>query len=165
VTAAPGPSGDPDAAVTGEAWVRLSMVATAAVLVLFAAFPHRLEYPAHVLAGFGLAGVGTVVVRRRRGPGSDGSVLRLGEAAIVVAFAAIVGILADLTLTGPFDVLDVANTLMGSLLGVAAVAAAVPDRVAARPRPLAIAGVVLIAAGLVLRYPVQDTVKHWWWFG
>lgn len=148
-----------------RASVRLSVVAAMAFLVLFAAFPHRLEYPAHVLAGFGLAGIGTVVVRRRRGDGEVGAVLRSSEAAVVLGFVAVAGIVSDLTLTGPFDVLDVANTVMGGLLGIAAIAGAAPDRADASGRPLAVAGVLLVVVGLLLRYPVQETVKHWWWFG
>ena len=23
----------------------------------------------------------------------------------------------------------------------------------------------LVLVGLAVRYPVQETVKHWWWFG
>ncbi len=30
---------------------------------------------------------------------------------------------------------------------------------------LAVVGIVLVVAGMAVRYPVQQTVKHWWWFG
>lgn len=132
-------------------------------MVLFAAFPHRLEYPAHLLAGMGVAGAGASglwsVRWARRRPG-----LRATVVGGVVLVAALV---ADLTVTGPFDVLDVANTAMGGLLGVAAVVPAVDgSRAATRPRVwLGICGLVVMAAGLLLRYVVQDSLKNEWWFG
>ena len=63
--------------------------------------------------------------------------------------------------------LDVANTTMGALLGIATLLPAItagswPARDRTR---LLIIGLALCIAGLIIRYPVQGVVKHWWWFG
>lgn len=134
-------------------------------LVLFAAFPHRLEYPAHVLAGFGVAAIATVAVRRLWCDHTSGSVVRSWEAAAVLGVVAVAGVVSDLTVTGPFDVLDVANTVMGGLLSMAVVAGAASDHADTPAWPLVVAGVVLVVVGFLVRYPAQDTMEHVWWFG
>jgi hypothetical protein len=156
------PAGDPLARVDRNTWerratVRLVGTATASFLVLFAAFPHRLEYAAHLLAGMGLAGAWAALLRSR---------LASPVAPFVLAAAvAVAGVAADLTLTGPLNVLDVANTAMGGLLGAAAVSAPPAEGADSLDRPLVVAGVLLVAAGFLLRYPVQDVAEQWWWFG
>lgn len=163
-------------AVTG-AWtapVRLGKVAGATLLILFATFPHRLEYPAHMLGGIGLAGIGIAVLLVVPGSSALGPAAAenppLGAlwVALLVASILMLAVLSDLTLTGPFDLLDVANTTMGGLLGIAAMLTIVgraSKEPAAKPAQLALTGIALGGVGLLLRYPVQDTVKHWWWFG
>lgn len=233
---------------------RLSAVTT---LVMVAAFPHRLEYVAHVLAGFGLAALGLALAesgapgrvgdRFARFDRVGGRVPELlapgGRAGVAMGLVVAGALVWELTLGGPLDVLDAANTVMGGLLGVAAVLGADADLagaprggtdgasgVAADPpgvgdrhggvvdgavrvgdvvggvvvggvgvdgppavadgisgvtgeppgvgdtepgrepghvdsRVLALAGVVLVVVGLVLRYPVQHELKTLWWFG
>jgi hypothetical protein len=81
--------------------------------------------------------------------------------AVVVAVV-VVALVVELVQGPAIDVLDVANTLLGGVLGAAAVAGS-PR--AARPWMLAALGLGLVLAGVLLRYPVQATVKHWWWVG
>lgn len=154
--------------------MRLASVAGLVLLVLFAVFPHRLEYPAHVLAGMGLGGLSAAGIWSTRWPrvGRPPSQADLDRrAAIRIAVIALTvlaaGVVSDLSVTGPFDVLDVANTTMGGLLGVAAVVPVLAGSRSARGARtgLAVTGVVLVLVGLAVRYPVQETVKHWWWFG
>ena len=239
---------------------RLSAVTT---LVMVAAFPHRLEYVAHVLAGFGLAALGLALAesgapgrvgdRFARFDRVGGRVPELlapgGRAGVAMGLVVAGALVWELTLGGPLDVLDAANTVMGGLLGVAAIlgaradptvapsgatdgasgvegeppgvvevhgvvdlhggvvdgAASIgdaadgvvvdgvvvdgpptvsdaisdvagehadvvdvePGRLAAQPDSLglALAGLALVVAGLVLRYPVQHELKTLWWFG
>ena len=154
--------------------MRLASVAGLVLLVLFAVFPHRLEYPAHVLAGMGLGGLGAAGLWSTRWPrvGRPPSQADLDRrttfrTAVIAVTVLAAGVVSDLTLTGPFDVLDVANTTMGGLLGVAAVVPVLAGSRSARGARtgLAVTGVVLVLVGLTMRYPVQETVKHWWWFG
>jgi hypothetical protein len=166
----------------------LAVVATGVALAVFASFPHRLEYLAHVLAGLGLAGLGAALtdpglpvgrrasggrVRVASGAGlGAGAADRLGGRRVggIVAGVVVLAVLAELSFAGPPEVLDVANTMTGTLLGLAAVAGSPPaapsDRVdRANPAWVAGVGIALVVLGLVVRYPVQQTVKHWWWFG
>ena len=185
---------------------RLSAVTT---LVMVAAFPHRLEYVAHVLAGFGLAALGLALAesgapgrvgdRFARFDRVGGRVPELlapgGRAGVAMGLVVAGALVWELTLGGPLDVLDAANTVMGGLLGVAAILGACAD-LAVAPRAgadgdsgvtgdppavgdrepgrepgqvdsrgLALAGVALVVVGLVLRYPVQHELKTLWWFG
>lgn len=149
---------------------RVALLGAVTVLVLFAAFPHRLEYPAHVVAGAGLAAVlGAVMVRAGwswTGSGPDGVARLDGRAVALVSLIVVVGaIVSDLTLTGPFNVLDVANSTLGGLLGVAAVAGVARGEPVGPVRALVVVGSVLVVVGLLLRYPIQEVSKHWWWFG
>ena len=182
---------------------RLSVVTT---LVVVAAFPHRLEYVAHVLAGFGLAALG-LALAESEAPGRVGDRLARvggrvpdplapgGRAGVAMGLVVAGALVWELTLGGPLDVLDAANTVMGGLLGVAAILGACAD-LAVAPRAgadgdsgvtgdppavgdrepgrepgqvdsrgLALAGVALVVVGLVLRYPVQHELKTLWWFG
>jgi len=182
---------------------RLSAVTT---VVMVAAFPHRLEYVAHVLAGFGLGALGLALAESGV-PGRVGDrfarvggrvpkpLAPAGRAGAPMGLV-VAGVLVwELTLGGPLDVLDAANTVMGGLLGVAAILGACAD-LAVAPRAgadgdsgvtgdppavgdrepgrepgqvdsrgLALAGVALVVVGLVLRYPVQHELKTLWWFG
>lgn len=154
---------------------RLLITAWAATLVAFAVFPHRLEYSAHLVAGMGLAAAGVALIGWRNARSAvpeeaDASATAVVGARMFVAVVAAVvvaGTLADVFVTGPFEILDVANTTMGGLLGVAVLASASGDHHLAGRRgvPLAVVGAVLVVVGLLLRYPIQSTVKHWWWFG
>ncbi len=149
---------------------RLALVASGSLLVMVACFPHRLEYPAHVLAGLGLAGLGVALTARAEAGAGAASRALARRAVAVVAGVALLAVLAEVSFAGPPEVLDVANTVMGALLGVATVLT--PTRPAgAEPGGragvawLAVVGIVLVVAGMAVRYPVQQTVKHWWWFG
>lgn len=140
----------------GSAPARLVGAAGAALVVYVACFPHRLEYPAHVLAGMGLAGLALVAMDRTSWSAEARAALTL----VAVAVAAVV---SEKTVTGPsVDVLDVGNTLVGAVIGIAAVLAAA--RVGRRP---VVAGVAagLVFLGLVVRYVVQTALADWWWFG
>jgi len=179
----------------------LGRLAGISTLVMVAAFPHRLEYVAHVLAGFGLAALGLALAEsgapsrvgdRLGGVGGRVSTPLApgGRAGVAMGLVVVGALVWELTLGGPLDVLDAANTAMGGLLGVAAILGAgadptfsdaisdvagehadvvdvEPARVAGQPDSLglALAGVVLVVAGLVLRYPVQHELKTLWWFG
>lgn len=169
----------------------MAALATGVALVLFASFPHRLEYLAHVLAGLGLAGLGAALTapglsvgRRSSGypvPGASGAgpgvgaADRLGGRRIggIVAGVVVLAVLAEVSFAGPPEVLDVANTVMGTLLGLAAVAGSPPatpsERADRKDRATSVwvagVGIALVVTGLLVRYPVQQTVKHWWWFG
>lgn len=170
----PGDSGEVLAVTGPSPWGRLAATAGLVLVVLFAVFPHRLEYPAHVLAGMGLGVLGAAGLWSTRWPrvGRPPSQADLDRrtatrTAVIAVMVLAAGMVSDLTLTGPFDVLDVANTTMGGLLGIAAVVPAltVSRATQAARTGLAVTGVVLVLVGLAVRYPVQETVKHWWWFG
>ena len=83
-------------------------------------FLYRHDWPAHLVAGGGVVlGVAALVPRR----------LGAWAGPIGVGVVLVLGIITELTVFGPFDVVDVAVTLVGALLAAAAadeVAAAVP---------------------------------------
>lgn len=156
---------------------RLVLTAGGALLVLFACFPHRLDYAAHVVAGIGVAGLLAVLGDLRGRPGSDA----VAPARLVVRCVggvAVAAVLAEFTVTGPPDLLDMVNTVMGGLLGTAAVLVASPEvgrGGQATPGErgtglgegawVGVVGAVAVLVAIVVRYPVQKVVKHWWWFG
>jgi len=118
---------------------RLSAVTT---LVMVAAFPHRLEYVAHVLAGFGLAALGLALAESaapgwvgdrfvRAGGRVPKSLAPGGRAGVAMGLVVAGALVWELTLGGPLDVLDAANTIMGGLLGTAAILGAGADQAVA----------------------------------
>lgn len=142
------------------------MGGVAGLLLYAACFPHRLEYAAHLLAGMGLAALGVAATRSV----PVGQVLR---SIIVLGGVLIAAVAAELTFSGPgVETLDVANTVMGGAMGLVAVLGSSDGE--SRPTTatsgeaawgVATAGTVLVVVGMVLRYVVQPTAKHWWWFG
>lgn len=119
------------------------IVATAIVQVLL---PFRSDNAAHVLGGGALVMfVGATAPRRW--------LLWLGAAAeaAMLAFVLIVAHLTEWTLLGPFDVVDVAFTMGGAFLALAALPSWSAEAREQRGR-LASAALLLGAASLVLRY-------------
>lgn len=123
-----------------------------ASIVLYASFPHRFEFAAHVVAGAGLAAIALVGV---------GSAM----ASIIVVLT--VALVAETTFSGPMEVHDVASTVLGGALGVAAVLPVFDPAGAPRAdrRRLVAFGLALIVAGVVLRYPMQGFAAKAWWYG
>lgn len=133
----------------------LMITAAAAALVLLACFPHRLEYPAHVLAGLGVSGfLGALLATS---PLARDSRVLIGLGAL-----SMVALTAELGVDGfPLDLLDVANTMAGGVLGAAAVHGAGRfDR-----NRLLVVSAILIGAGFIVRYPGQAAVENWWLIG
>lgn len=145
----------------GDATRRLSLTAAAAGTVLYASVPHRLEFAAHVVAGAGLSALALVGVARL----GDGRWARTDERLAVAVLAAVLAaaVVAERTFSGPFAVHDVASTVLGGALGVAAVLP-VFDAAGERRRLVAV-GLTLILAGLVIRYPAQGLATDLWWYG
>ena len=78
----------------------------------------------------------------------------------VVAGVLAAAVLGEFTMTGPEpSMLDIVNTLMGG----AVVLAALDRHGLGRRRSLVAAGALLVLTGLISRYVVQPSVKHWWW--
>ena len=160
MTAADGQAGaDPGRTTISTNWTapsRLGAVGAGIVLIYVAAFPHRLEYPAHMVAGCGLAGMamaGTYRLVRR--PELQATIVLLSV--LAAAFV------AEVTFAGPpIDLLDMANTVLGGALGVAAVAG---WQRSSPPAKLFATGLALAVLGLLIRYPIQSGVKNIWWFG
>lgn len=144
--------------MVASASTRLLWVAVAAAATYFVCFPRRLEYPAHLLGGMGVAGVGFALLPWAARRLLAVEVRGLG-ALLLVAVATLV---TELTVTGPADLMDGVTTILGGTLGVAAVTGA--PRLGGSRR-LAVSGAALVMVGLVIRYPLQGMAKHWWWFG
>lgn len=144
--------------MTATAPGRLLLTAAATATIFLACFYYRLDYPAHVIAGFGAAGLGWVVL----GPWVVSPGIR---ACLTVVGVVALGVLGELTVFGPeFDLVDVANTTMGSLLAVAVLAGGPSRRWRIGPTwaQLTVVSVGLIVVGLALRYPIQEATSQWW---
>lgn len=102
----------------------------------------RTDYPAHLLAGAGLAMVCTAAAGAARSRPSP----LLGLAA-----ASAIGIISELGPFGsPFNVIDVAVTILGAAIVTAAMPR--PPTRAASTATQAVIGSVLVAAGLFTRH-------------
>ncbi len=124
--------------LAGERGARLAVLGRLAgvtTLVVVAVFPHRLEYVAHVLAGFGLAALGLAFAESgapgwvgervpRVGGRVPASLSPGGRAGVAMGLVVAGAWVWELTLGGPLDALDAANTTMGGLLAVAAIVGA-----------------------------------------
>ena len=135
-------------------------------MIIIAVFPYRLEYAAHVIAGIGLAGI---VVGWTTGGDRDrnGMSIDWRVALSVVGGVAVAGVASDLTVTGPLDVLDVTNTVMGGLMGLVILQSGwevLPTERPGRVR-LAVSGALIVSIGFSLRYPLQHLLKSVWWYG
>jgi hypothetical protein len=136
------------------------------------AFPLRLDYSAHLLAGAGVAVAFMMVVdwrhlggppRHEAEPATPMGPLALGASTLTVVLLA--AVVSELTVTGP-DVspLDIVNTLVGGVIGLATFAPSRRTNPSTGPRStLLIAAACLILMGLAVRYQVQPVVKQWWW--
>ena len=84
------------------------------------------------------------------------------KVALTLSVVAVAAAISELTITGPeMGWLDVANTTMGGAFAIGATLSTHGER----RWPLALTGVALALVGWAIRYPIQSTVKHWWWFG
>ena len=157
-----------------DRWAPVRLVTTAACFALgyAIAFPLRLDYSAHLLAGAGTAVSFLMLVDWRRSRGSPrhraDPLASMGPVALGASTLAIVllaAVVSELTLTGPdISPLDVVNTLVGGVIGLATLAPARATTPSTSPRmTLLIAAACLILMGLAVRYQVQPVVKHWWW--
>jgi hypothetical protein len=89
--------------------------------------------------------------------------IALGASTLAIVLLA--ALVAELTVTGPdISPLDVVNTLVGGVIGLAALATARATTPSTGPRStLLVAAACLILMGLAVRYQVQPVVKQWWW--
>lgn len=86
-------------------WDLITILAVAVAVQVV--FPDRADWAAHVTAGGALVVVADAALGRRLGPWA----VALGAASVLV-----LAVVAELTLTGPFDPADVAFTVAGALL-------------------------------------------------
>lgn len=127
-------------------WLREPLVLIAASLVVQLLVPYRFDLPAHVAAGGGVALLAAVVL----GPG----IARRASAVfpvLVVGVAAVAAFAAESAVLGPFDLVDLVFSLLGSLLVTPSAEdlAALPVRDRLR---LAAAAMTLVAFALQYRY-------------
>lgn len=111
---------------------RLGWAALLAAGVAVACFPYRLDYAAHLLGGLGLAGLGWAGTGEGGVVGPWDPARRVWVVGVVVVVAAVV---SEYTVSGPPDLLDVANTVMGALVGLAALVGATLDEARAQSTP------------------------------
>ncbi len=134
---------------------RVLAVAAAGGAVTTIAFWYRMDHTAHLLAGVGLV---TVVAALVAVLGWTGPSALAGSVAAVVAASW----LSELTVFGPrVDVADALYTVVGAVLGAAAVSGRLP---AGRGSVgLFVVGLALVGAGLVVRYQLQYPFSEWWY--
>lgn len=164
---------------------RFAVVGAVATILYLLGFYYRLDYSAHLLVGFGLAGILWAFTAQTAWQ-------MQARCTLVIGAVLAIGVVGELTVFGPeFDLVDVANAAIGSTVAVAALSGS-EDRVmesvdiesegvesrGAEPghgdridsdyqkmphRELILAGVVMVACGWLLRYPVADLTTEWWW--
>ena len=126
-------------------WDLITILAVAVAVQVV--FPDRADWAAHVTAGGALVVVADAALGRCLGPWA----VTLGAASVLV-----LAVVAELTLTGPFDPADVAFTVAGALLVTGGASADAAKTARGDVGRLAMGwGMALVAGAVYYRYGIR----------